>query len=85
METLSQYRKHVNKLEEIREDQQAHIANLEELIKNQQAHIANLEKIRSEQDEHLYKRHKKNIMLIWSLIFMFIASVFVLSIICISL
>ena len=83
METLSQYRKHVNNLEEIRKDQQAHIANLDELIKNQQAHILNLEKIRSEQDEHLYRRHKKNIKLIWSLILMFILSV--LSIICISL
>ena len=28
-ETLSQYRKHVNNLEKIREDQQAHIANLQ--------------------------------------------------------
>ena len=29
METLSQYRKHVNNLEEIRKDQRAHIANLQ--------------------------------------------------------
>lgn len=82
-ETLSQYRKHVNNLEKIREDQQAHIANSEKSIADQLAHISNLEKIRSEQEEHLYRRHKKNIKLIWSLILMFILSV--LSIICISL